>query len=86
MQLEQITNETVKGGIKELKRSTAGMDQWSPAVWRNISDEAINELTKLLNHVQSRLTWPAHIYHNLIVLMGKPMGWNLPTCPDAYDI
>ena len=50
------------------------IDQLSPAVWRHISPEAIKELTKLLNYVKSRLAWPAHIYHNLIVLMGKPTG------------
>ena len=40
--------------------------------------EAITELAKLLNHVESKLTWPAHIYHNLIVLMGKPAGGTRP--------
>ena len=60
------------------KCKALGVDQWSPARWRDISEEAIEELTKLLNHVEQKLTWPAHVYHNLIILIGKPMGGTLP--------
>ena len=75
----QITKVKVIRGIKKLHKSTAvGIDQWSPAVWRDISPEAIAELVKLLNHVEAKVAWPAHIYHNLIVLMGKPAGGTRP--------
>ena len=32
----------------------------------------------LLNEVEHRPTWPAHIYYNLIVLMGEPSGGTRP--------
>ena len=54
------------------------MDQWSPAVWRDLTNEALEELTKLLNEVEQKVTWPAHTYYNLIVLMGKPAGGTRP--------
>ena len=75
----KITPEIIKQVIKKLNKSTAvGIDQWSPAVWRDISPEAVEELAKLLNHVEQKVAWPAHIYHNLIVLMGKPAGGTRP--------
>ena len=55
-----------------------GVDQWSPAVWRDMSNEAFEALVELLNEVEHRLTWPAHLYHNFIVLMGKPAGGTRP--------
>ena len=60
------------------KRTAVGVDQWSPEVWRDLSDEALEELVHLLNDVEQRLTWPAHIYYNLIILIGKPAGGTRP--------
>ena len=76
---DPISEDQVRKGIFRLNtRSAVGVDQWSPAVWRDLSDEAIQELTALLNEVEQQLTWPAHIYYNLIVLMGKPAGGTRP--------
>ena len=74
-----MTNDMVQRGIKKFNKGTAVVvDQWSPAVWRDISDEAINKLTKLSNHVEHRLSWPAHRYHSLIILVSKPTGGTRP--------
>ena len=43
-----------------------------------MSDQALEELVKLLNEVERRLTWPAHLYHNFVVLMGRPAGGTRP--------
>ena len=78
-QRDPISEEQVRKGIFRLNARTAvGVDQWSPAVWRDLSDEAIQELPMLLNEVERTLTWPAHAYYNLIVLMGKPAGGTRP--------
>ena len=77
--LDEITMDQTRRAIYRLNKGTAfGVDQWSPAVWRDMSDEALEELVKLLNEVERRLTWPAHLYHNFIVLMGKPAGGTRP--------
>ena len=50
---ELISTEQVRKGIFRLNARTAtGVDQWSPAVWRNISDSAVQELTNFLNEVE----------------------------------
>ena len=65
---DQITKDQVKWGIRNLSTSSAvGVDQWSPAIWRDISEEAPEELIKLLNCVEQEVAWPAHP----------------PCCPDA---
>ena len=77
--LDEITMDQTRRAIYRLNKGTAvGVDQWSPTVWRDMSDEALDELVKLLNEVERRLTWPAHLYHNFIVLMGKPAGGTRP--------
>ena len=50
--------DQTRRAINRLSKGTAvGVDQWSPAVWRDMSDEALEELVKLLNEVERRLTW-----------------------------
>ena len=68
--LEEITTDQTRRAIYRVNKGMAvGVDQWSPAVWRDMSDEAIEALVKLLIEVEHRLTSPAHLYHNFIVLI-----------------
>ena len=56
-QRDPISEEQVRKGIFRFNARTAvGVDTLSPAVWRDLSDEAIQELTKLLNEVEQTLT------------------------------
>ena len=51
--LDHITVDRNRRAIYKLNRRTAvGVDQWSPAMWRGLSDEAMEELVKLLNEVE----------------------------------
>ena len=77
--MEKITTEQTRRATYMLNKGTAvGVDQWSPAIWRDMSDGALEALVALLNGIEQRLTWPAHLYHNFIVLMGKPAGGTRP--------
>ena len=46
--MDEITEEDVRRGIKIMSSSTAvGIDQWSPAQWKQLSPEAIEAITHL---------------------------------------
>ena len=62
-----------------MKSGTAvGIDQWSPAQWKLLSEEAIDGITYLFQYIEEYGVWPGHIYCNIIVLMGKPTGGSRP--------
>ena len=50
-----ITKEQVRQAILKLnKRTAVGEDQWSPAVWRDMSEDAMEELVSLLSEVEHK--------------------------------
>ena len=45
---------------------------------KNVPQDALEALATLLNEVENSLSWPLHIIHNWVVLMGKPGGGTRP--------
>ena len=71
--------EDVKRGIKLMNSGTAvGIGQWSPHHWKQLSQEALEAITHLFNHIEHHGVGRGHIYYNIIVLMGKPTGGSRP--------
>ena len=58
--------------------TAVGIDQWSPAQWKQLSPEAIEAITHLFTYIEKYGVWPGHKYYNIIVLMGKPTGGSRP--------
>ena len=57
-QLDLITIEDVKRGIKMMNNGTAvGIEQWSPAHWEQRSPEALGAIAHLFNHVKKHGVW-----------------------------
>ena len=52
--MDEITEEDVRRAIKMMSSGTAvGIDQWSPAQWKQLSPEAIEAITHLFAYIES---------------------------------
>ena len=61
--MEEITEEAVRKGIKVMSSGTAvGTDQWSPAQWKNLSPEALEAMAHLFQYIEKHGVWPGYIY------------------------
>ena len=50
--MDEITEEDVRRAIKMMSSGTAvGIDQWSPAQWKQLSPEAIEAITHLFTYI-----------------------------------
>ncbi len=70
---DEIISNDVQRASKLFKDSTAlGGDLWGPYWFKNMSVEVAQAWAHLLNRIEEVGTWPAHMFINIIVLMGKP--------------
>ncbi len=71
--LEPIDEAMVMQASKLFKNSTGlGVDLWEPVWMKAMTKEAAFAFAQLLNAIEDKHAWPAHILINIIVLMGRP--------------
>ncbi len=70
---DEIIAIDVQRASKLFKDSTAlGGDLWEPYWFKRMSVEVAQAWAHLLNRIEQVGTWPAHMFINIIVLMGTP--------------
>ena len=75
------TTDMVKLGMRKLNADAKpGGNRWTGRESRCLPDEAINDLTELLNSINEKVAWPRQVMHNIVVLLGKPKGGDRPIC------
>ena len=75
------TADMVRRGMRKLNADAKpGGDRWTGREARCLPDEAIDELTVLLNSINEKVAWPRQVMHNIVVLLGKPKGGDRPIC------
>ena len=76
--MKAITVDQTKNAIRTLAERGIGVDWWTVKEMKALPEEAYEELTKILNHIEDKLSFPEQVLLNLIPLLPKPKGGERP--------
>ena len=59
--MEAITREDLRQTINGMAATTPGMDQWSMADLRMVSEQALERMAQMLNAIEGGAKWPEQL-------------------------
>ena len=82
--IEEITGEDIKRTITSQKETAGGMDQWTPAEFKLLSNKACERLAEMFNCIEEGARWPEQTTKARAAFLAKEEESDLD--PLAYGV